>query len=491
MTVAQGAGVGGGSLVYANISVEAKPDTFDHGWPAQITYNVLEPHYARVGQTMNVKKVPEKQWPARTKLLKEAAEALGYGDRFRPLELAVTFDDDWTYDQADPHNPLKSKKVVNAQGQTQGTCVHLGDCDIGCEVRARNTLDLNYIPIAEQHGAVVKPLHLVRMISPVDGGYRVDFSEIVSNTLVPGIVTGRLVVVGAGSLGSTELLLQCRDVHVTLPNLSTRLGHNWSSNGDFLTPAFHFFRKTLYPGRGITIAGSIDFLDGHPDDLDKPYEERRKFIIEDGGFPSQAVGGLIGALLRNRSLNLSLLHRLIHAIGKLAAAAYRALHWVSRLRFLKFLRPVVAWLDPINHVMPWFSQGKDAADGRLRLKDDELYLEWPWADSKAVIDAIYGTHEKLAHAAKGWALVVPPITWKAFHSLITPHPLGGCNMGTNSRDGVVDHKGAVFGYPRLYVADGAIVPEALGLNPSKTIAALAERIAEFIIKDYPLRALRS
>ncbi len=174
----------------------------------------------------------------------------------------------------------------------------------------------------------------------------------------------------------------------------------------------------------------------------------------------------------------------------MAAAAYNVLHWVSRLPFLKFLKSIFEWLDPINQIMPWFSQGKDAADGRLRLKDDELDLEWPWADSKEVIEAIYRTHEKLARSAKGWALVVPPITWKAFHSLITPHPLGGCNMGTNAGDGVVDHKGAVFGYRRLYVADGAIVPEALGLNPSKTIAALAERIAELIIKDHPLSALR-
>ncbi len=141
--------------------------------------------------------------------------------------------------------------------------------------------------------------------------------------------------------------------------------------------------------------------------------------------------------------------------------------------------------------MPWFSQGKDAADGRLSLKDDEIYLEWPWQDSKDVIEAIYGTHKKLARSAKGLAVVLPPITWTKFHSLITPHPLGGCNMGTDAGQGVVDHKGRVFEYPGLYVADGAIVPEALGLNPSKTIAALAERIAEHIIKDHPLSTLRS
>jgi cholesterol oxidase len=212
MTVVGGAGVGGGSLVYANISVEAEPDTFANGWPAEISFDELAPHYARVGQTMNVQKVPPSQWPARTKLLKEAAEALGYGARFRPLELAVTFDKDWTYDQADPHAPALSKRVVNAQGQVQGTCVHLGDCDIGCEVGARNTLDLNYIPIAEQHGAVVRPLHIVRRVRPVDGGYQVYFQAIENGGLVPDTLTARLVIVAAGSLGSTELLLQCQQL---------------------------------------------------------------------------------------------------------------------------------------------------------------------------------------------------------------------------------------------------------------------------------------
>jgi cholesterol oxidase len=229
MTVVQGAGVGGGSLVYANISVPANEDTFASGWPSPITFGELQPHYERVGKTMNVKAVPEQQWPARTRLLKEAAEKLGYGDRFRRLELAVTFDDTWTYDQANPHDPAKSKPVVNAQGQTQGTCVHLGDCDIGCEVRARNTLDLNYIPIAEQHGAVVKPLHIVRTIKPTSDGYEVSFHEIANGALVPGTATGRLVIVAAGSLGSTELLLKCRADASALPNISATLGHRWSS----------------------------------------------------------------------------------------------------------------------------------------------------------------------------------------------------------------------------------------------------------------------
>ena len=92
MTVATGAGVGGGSLVYANISVEAKPDSFDAGWPAGITYNTLAPYYAEVGRMMEVQRVPRGQWPERTKLLNEAATKAGWQSRFRPLELAVRFD---------------------------------------------------------------------------------------------------------------------------------------------------------------------------------------------------------------------------------------------------------------------------------------------------------------------------------------------------------------------------------------------------------------
>jgi cholesterol oxidase len=492
MGVALGSGVGGGSLIYANVSIEADEKTFDERWPPEINLRELKPYYDKVTGMLELELVPRQQWSERVKLMSEGAKRNGWEARFHPVPVAVRFDPELKYESSQRPDPKRSLRKQNKSGAWQGTCAQLGNCDIGCDVGAKNTLDKNYLFRAEQeHDANIWPRRLVRCITPEGDGYRVQFDEIVDGGFEPGSVSGRLVIVAAGSLGSTELLLRCKEQYRTLPNLSDFLGKNWSSNGDFLTPAFHFFRKTLYPGRGITIAGSINFLDGHPDDLGKPYEQRRKFIIEDGGFPYQAVGGMIGALLRNRGLDGGLLHKLVHAVGKLAAAGYDTLHWISRLPFLKVLKPAFERLDPINHVMPWFAQGQGAADGTLSLKDDELYLEWPWQDSQAVTEAIYETHRKLAHAARGVAVVAPPITWTAFHSLITPHPLGGCNMGSDATNGVVNHKGEVFGYRRLYVADGAIVPEALGLNPSKTIAALAERIAEHIIKDHPLSTLRS
>jgi cholesterol oxidase len=446
MTVVQGAGVGGGSLVYANISVAAQPDSFAQGWPPEITLDTLAPHYERVGKTMSVTPVPENQWPPRTHLLKEAADKLGYSDRFRPLDLAVTFDDDWRYDQPDPFNPTKSKPVTNAQGQQQGTCVHLGECDIGCPVRARNTLDLNYIVIAEQHGAVVKPLHVVRRIRPISGGYELSYQEIANGTLQPGTTTGRIVIVAAGSLGSTQLLLHCREDAAALPALSDRLGHNWSSNGDFLTPAIHF-GKDIIPTRGPTITAAVDLLDGK--------FQGQPVFIEDGGLPNVADGAL---------------RRLSEQEG--ADDHDKALIATVRLLFTS---------GALKSVMPWFAQSRDAADGRLSLRKGKLFLKWNSTKSKKTIDAVVALHQQMALRTGG--LPMTPLTWTTCGDLITPHPLGGCNMGVSAANGVVDHKGEAFGYRNLFVADGSIVPEAIGLNPSKTIAALAEHIAARIISE--------
>jgi len=446
MSVVQGAGVGGGSLVYANISVNAKADVFEAGWPPEITYGELAPYYDAIGAMMDVQKVPANQWPERTKLMKEAAEKNHYGDRFRQLDLAVRFDPAWTYDLPDPHAESRSKTFINAQGQEQGTCVHLGECDIGCKVKARNTLDLNYIPLAERHHADVRALHLVRNIVPEADGYRVHYDQIVAGALKPGSVTGRIVILAAGSMGSTELLLQCRDVHRSLPNMSPFLGRNWSSNGDFLTPALHPFRA-INPTRGPTITSAIDLLDGTVDG--------QGLFIEDGGLPDLAIG-FMRDLADDDTVNP------------------RARALVESLRVL--LR-----LNAFENIMPWFAQARDAADGRLSLREGALHLDWDIERSAKAIEAVVRTHEKLARSTGGMPLV--PITWTLTKDLITPHPLGGANMGTTAQNGVVDHRGEVFGYRNLYVADGAIVPEALGLNPSKTIGALAERIAALIAAE--------
>ena len=453
MAVAQGAGVGGGSLIYANISCEAPSSVFTTGWPPEITYAELKPYYDKVAKFMNVQQVPDNQWTNRMKLMQDGANKIGKGDRFRKLELAVSFDPAFTYDQPDPFNVINSKRFINEQGVEQGTCVHLGNCDIGCDADAKNTLDRNYIPWAEKHGADVRPLHLVTDIEPIDGGYKVSFDQIDSGTRQPGSQTARIVIVAAGSMGSTELLLRCREANKSLPNISPFLGSHWSSNGDFLTPAFYSDRQPN-PSQGPTIACAIDFLDRSVDG--------QSFWIEDGGFPN---------LLKDY------LTRLDNSPQKNLAAKL----------LLDAFRHMLTGNQGITNVMPWFAQGVDAADGTMSLHhslltgEPCLAMQWDIGKSKQVIDTIVAMHLQLS-AATGGHPVVPP-TWSLLHMLITPHPLGGCGMGTSVLNGVTNHAGEVFNYKNLYVIDGAIVPEALGVNPSRTIGALAERAAALIATE--------
>lgn len=446
MAIAQGAAVGGGSLIYADISCEAPPQIFDTGWPPEISYVALKPHYDEVGRMLDVQEIPDTQLTERFKLMKEGAEKLGYGDRFSKLPIAVTFDPDWNYDLEDPFNTKHSKTFTNAHGVEQGTCVHLGNCDIGCDIKAKNTLEMNYLPRAEQHGAEIRPLHVVHCIVPNGTAYRVHFKRIEDGRLVGGSETAERVIVATGSLNSTELLFRCRDQHKTLPQISPFLGHNWSSNGDFLTPAFYDDRE-ISPTQGPTITSAIDFLDGSQDGA--------QFWIEDGGFPD-ILGNIMEAKLTWKSKK------------------YR--------RVIDDIQRLIRDRNPVKDTMPWFSQGIDAADGRLNLGrkwywpwSRVLKLDWDIDQSEKVIDAIVTMHKRLSDATGGdpW---VPP-TWTVLKNLVTPHPLGGCNMGTSRDNGVVDHRGAVFGYENLYVVDGAIIPEAIGRNPTRTIGALAERAA--------------
>ena len=104
MSIATGAGVGGGSLIYANVSIEARPEAFAHGWPEAIDYTTLKPHYDTTGVMLNVQELPANQWTARTHLMKEGAEAVGAGERFRIVPQAITFDPDWSPERDDPYD---------------------------------------------------------------------------------------------------------------------------------------------------------------------------------------------------------------------------------------------------------------------------------------------------------------------------------------------------------------------------------------------------
>jgi len=223
-----------------------------------------------------------------------------------------------------------------------------------------------------------------------------------------------------------------------------------------LTPAFYSARDVL-PSTGPTIACAIDFLDRS--------QSNQSFWIQDGGFPNVLADYVRAVQSGSKGAPGLEAKLLIDAIGHMlrndGGQAFR-------------------------NVMPWFAQGADASNGVLSLQRNvvtgkrSLTLGWDADASKNLIDTIVAMHLQLS-AVTGGHPVVPP-TWSLLHYLVTPHPLGGCGMGETPQDGVVNHAGEVFGYKNLYVADAAIIPEALGVNPSRTIGALAERIAK-IIRD--------
>lgn len=440
-----GAGVGGGSLHYANVSIDAHPDLFEDGWPEEISFQELkETYYPRVSSVLHPQKIPDNQFSNRTKLLRDAAVKAGFADRFARVDLAVKFNEDYPYDANRQPNADDTRYAPNDEGIEQGFCVHLGQCVLGCPVEARHTLALNYIPRAEHKMAEIRPLHVVRYVIPENGHYRIHYDRIVDGRLRRGHVSADLVVVSAGSVGSSELLLRCRDQYKTLPEIGAMLGRKWSSNANYATLANH--PQDPYPTRGPHITAALKFLG------DRPYKGNH-FFIEDGGFPD-------------------LLDEFRENLDKPGGEARRFED------ALKTLHPELG--DQLSkRIMLWFAQGRDEPIGRFRLKSflgsrPNLDLSWEKKGARKVLDRIQEIHAILAEKTDG------KIFFQPRDALVTPHPLGGCPMGQTVQEGVVDHRGAVFGYENLYVADGSIIPRPIGHNPSKTIAALSERIADQI-----------
>lgn len=456
MVVATGAGVGGGSLIYANVSVNPDCQVFDTGWPSEISWNDMQPHYKTVGDILTPSTVPKNQQTARMSLLVESAANLEMSSRVEMLPLAVTFDDDWSYSRNDPTDRAHSVKKDNVHGVTQGTCVHCGNCVTGCPVDAKNTLDFNYLKLARDHKAEISPLSVVSHLERRGAGkWRTHYDDVSGKRKRRRTISSDIVVLAAGSLGSTEILLRSRDEFKTLPDLPRSLGKGWSPNGDFLTLA-HYPRRKVNPTIGPTIGAAINFLDGvDPDNINEGIEGR--FFVEDGGLP-----------------NVSKL--LLKSWDDAPASSMKRWMYDTASDFTDF-----------KSMIPWFGQAIDGADGEFSLRDKRkfwrgrLKLDWNPQRSKLAMDAFADTHIKLTEAAGGTAYSL--LTWRYLKMLVTPHPLGGCNMSSAPAAGVVQHTGEVFGHRNLYVMDGSVVPRAIGKNPSKTIAAVAERSCEQLLKS--------
>lgn len=471
-------GLGGGSLIYANVMIPKLEETFvredlDAGgrehWP--IGWGDLEKHYDNVRTMQAPQLFPSDVEPyastSKTLAIEDAADTLGLTAE-RP-ELAVLF--------APPGgDPVPGAAVPgdNLHHRPRMTCVLCGECDLGCNFGAKNTLDYTYLTQAQDQGAELRTCCEVRTIEPLDPGegYRIGYRQHVDaraghheELLDPSTerersVRGRRVILAAGAVGTPRLLLMNR---AALPGLSPAIGRRVSANGDALA-MIRDADRPLDPSRGPVITTSIRVGAG-----DSP--SGRDFEIQDGGAPVLAdwmweslelpklpwrmrrtiLREIRGALVRRRDTNLS--EELSEVFG-----------------------------DRSAKLMPVLGHGRDIPDGRYVLDGDRLDLNWSSEPSEDYYRGLEACFEQIASALGGR---IPRSPWKRLNRSITIHPLGGAVMANDPRHGVVDPRGEVFGFPGLYVADGAAMPGPVGVNPSFTIAAFADRVADGIAERGP------
>jgi cholesterol oxidase len=529
-------GLGGGSLIYANILirkdekwfVDEKPGgrCYEH-WPVKRAE--LEEHYGRVERMMNAQKYPLGHAPydttQKTLAMQEAAQKLNPegrpGLRWLPLNLAVSFR---TRPVGRPEDdPLDNPPLVgvaleeghpNYHTVTHGhlmqrsTCRLCGECDIGCNFGSKNTLDYNYITEALHCGTEIRTLCEVKRIAPLEGGgYSVSYithdparfeGQKVNTDDIhfcpKQTITCERLILAAGTFGTPYLLFKSIDA---FPRLSGQLGTRFSVNGDLLSFIVNATTRrdgktvprSLNPSFGPVITGAIrygDTLDGHGD-------VGNGFYVEDGGNPyllswlSEASGaaGYLRRLVKFIKLNLMFrfgLNRDADLGSEIAEVLGDCITSRSSL--------------------PVLTMGRDCPDGRLFLSGKYLDCDWRERPSRfarlkhafgAGAPAGAGSEEYYARVRREVARIAEALGAKYmdnpafklnFHQVLTAHPLGGCPMGIDERDGVVDRHGEVFNYPGLYVADGSALPGPVGPNPSLTIGALSDRFADHIIDQH-------
>ncbi len=453
MHVLVACGLGGGSLVNAGVSLTPDKRVFaDDAWPGQIAQDgTLEEGYRRAEQWLRPASDPRAQDMTKFGVLARASE--GLGGTLVPPRIAVSFEEN-----------------TNPAGIHQQACTRCGDCCAGCNVGAKNTVALTYLPDAVRHGAeVFAGLKVQAVRKGSDGMWQVSAQSVgTDRSAAEATIEAPVVVLAAGTLGSTEILLRSREAGL---RLSDKLGHRFSANGDII--AFGYGAKTTVNGVGVgyppkvegleigaSVSGQLEFRDAEV--------LANELNVQEGALPSAFASVLPVLFLPNG--------RLLGALSSLVNGVYKG---------------------PFASLQTFFAVSHDSASGRFSLEDGQLALAWADAKDEPVYARLDAILSRLV-AASGGNYVKNPLAGTIMgHQPATAHPLGGCGMGRDRSDGVVDHKCRVFDgaagagdtavHEGLYVIDGAVIPRSLGVNPLLTITALSERAMLHFAQDRGLR----
>jgi cholesterol oxidase len=447
--VLHGSGVGGGSLGYANVLMQPSDAMFAApGWQHLADWKAaLAPHYATARRMLGVAPNP-RQWPA-DGILREIAAELGTETTFQPTQGAYFFGEPGV-EVADPY--------FDGEGPARRGCQHCGGCMVGCRHNAKNTLVKNYLYFAEKWGAEVRPEAEVCDVRPLppdqpDGArYEVVYQRTTAPFVKPRwTVRARSVVFSAGALGTLRLLFRCREITGSLPDLSPQLGERVRTNSEALLGVSARNQKTDY-SQGLAITSIF-----HADPVT---------TVEPVRYPagSSLMRFLVGPLVEQGQ-------------GPLARFFQTAAQILTRpLDFLQtHVLPGWAQRTTILLVMQTEDNGVRMRLGRsLWTRGARNLVSAPDEAHRLPSKIDIGHWVTRRFAAKIGGIPAGTINESLLNIPMTAHILGGCAIGGDASEGVVDLNCEVFNYPGLFVVDGAIMPANPGVNPSLTITALAE-----------------
>ena len=448
MTILHGVGVGGGSLVFANTLPTPTSEFFQSGsWGDLADWETeLAPHYATAKRMLGA--TPNPLMTKGDHVMQEIAKDIGREEHFHPTEVAVFF--------GEPNKKVPDP-YFGGEGPDRVGCTFCGACMTGCRVGAKNTLDQNYLYLAEKHGAEVVPETEVTAIRPVDGGgYRLETKPSFGKARTDDVTADRVILSG-GVMGTMPLLLQMKEDANGLPRLSDRVGDFVRSNSEALFGVVSPDKGANF-SKGVAITSIL-----HTDDHSH---------IEPVRYG--AGSGFFRLLLAPHAPGPTVLARVW---GTLVALARRPLLWL-RVFFVKDLAKqsqVLLYMRTIEGSLR-MRLGREIRTGFRRglvTKVDD-----PSEAPSAFIDEATELAERFAEKIGGVPTTLMTETLLGVPS--TAHILGGACMGDSAETGVINARHEVFNYPGLYVIDGSAISANPGVNPSLTITTLAERAISLI-----------
>lgn len=440
--VLAGAGVGGGSLVYANTLYEPLDPFYEDAAWSHITdwKSELAPYYDQAKRMLGVNTVTS-MTPADT-VMKATADRLGYGDSFHFAPVGVLFGDEEGKQVADPY--------FGGVGPERRTCTNCGECMSGCRHNAKNTLVKNYLYLAEQAGAQVRELTTVTDVKPLDGGGYEVFSRSTKNRFrKQSVIRAEQVIFSAASLGTQKLLHSLRDSG-SLPNISDRLGLLTRTNSEALMGSVAMHRDVDYT-EGVAITSSI-----HPDDA--THIEPVRY-----GKGSNAMMFVQMVLSTDGSGNgkpsvATVLKNIVKVAPRLPKL-YDAFHWSERTVIALVMQAKDNSITTYTK-RRWFG-GRKMTTKQGTGEPNPTYI--PEA------------HRAVTEMADYMDGVAGGIVTEPIGIPMTAHFIGGCAISESPHSGVIDAYQRLFGHEGLHVIDGSAITANLGVNPSLTIAAQAER----------------